>query len=225
MIAPGSETVPPVAKRQLSWFTKYVSYYLRRNFHGVHLLRTASVGQLEGWPLLVCLNHPSWWDPLLALYLSQRFFGARKQYAPIAAAGLAKYKFFERLGFFGIDPATRAGAAKFLLLGESVLRHSDGALWVTPQGHFKDVRERPVSIEPGVGHLAHRLARFAMLPISLEYSFWNERYPEAFACLGEPFFIDDGRARSPKEWTQIFSSALQTMVRHERRGPRRARSV
>ena len=92
--------LPPIAKRQLGWFNAYVSWFLRRNFHGLHLLRLTNLEQLESLPLLVCLNHPSWWDPLVGLHLSQRFFPLRHHVAPIAAAGLAKYKFFERLGFF-----------------------------------------------------------------------------------------------------------------------------
>ncbi len=205
-----ADALPFVAKSQLHWFEVYVQYYLRRNFHGLHLLRLTGLDQLAGYPLLVCVNHPSWWDPLIGLYLSQRFFKARRQYAPIAAVGLAKYRFFERLGFFGIDPASRAGAARFLRIGETLLSDPNGALWVTPQGDFTDVRLRPVTIEPGVGHLAHRLRRFAMLPLSLEYTFWNERFPEAFACFGQPILADDGHTHSASEWTQRFAAALET---------------
>ncbi|MDQ2775250.1 MAG: lysophospholipid acyltransferase family protein [Acidobacteriota bacterium] len=204
-----SEGLPPIAARQLRWFAKYVGFYLSRNFHGIHLLRLTHIEQLEGWPLLVCLNHPSWWDPLMGVYLSQRFFAHRQQYSPIAAAGLAKYRLFERLGFFGIDPGARAGAQRFLHVGKEVLSRSDGAFWVTAQGHFTDVRS-PMHIEPGSGHLASRIERFAMLPIALEYSFWNERYAEAFACMGEPLMVDAGRGRSPKEWTEQFASSLQS---------------
>ncbi len=201
--------LPPVAKRQLHWFEVYVRFYLRRNFHGLHLLRLSDLNQLAGYPLLVCVNHPSWWDPLIGLYLSQRFFQTRQQYAPIAAAGLAKYRFFQRLGFFGIDPKTRAGATRLLRMGESVLSHPNGALWVTPQGDFTDVRHRPVTIEPGVGHLAHQLGRFAMLPLTLEYAFWNERFAEAFACFGEPLFVSSGREHTPSEWNRTFAAALE----------------
>lgn len=201
--------LPPIARRRLDWFTRYVDFYLRRNFHGLHLLRLSAVDELAGWPLLVCLNHPAWWDPLVGLYLSQRFFHNRVQYAAIASAGLTKYRFFERLGFFGIEPATRAGAAKFLRIGQTVLGRSDGALWLTPQGEFVDVRKRPVHIQPGVGHLAHRATRFAMLPVAVEYSFWNERYPEVFACIGNPQYVDLGNARSPAEWNRVFELSLE----------------
>lgn len=205
-----ADALPPVAKRQLHWFEVYVRFYLRRNFHGLHLLKQADLDRLAGYPLLVCVNHPSWWDPLIGLYLSQRFFKARQQYAPIAAKGLAKYRFFERLGFFGIDTHRRAGSARFLRIGETVLSHPNGALWVTPQGDFTDVRHRPVTIEPGVGHLAHRLGRFAMLPLALEYTFWNERFAEAFACFGQPVLVSNGREHRASEWNQKFAAALET---------------
>ena len=151
--SPKSMAVPPVSALYLNWFARYVAFYLRRNFHGFSLLRTGLPEEAAGLPLLVCLNHPSWWDPLTAFYLTQRFFAGREQYAPIAAEGLAKYKFFTRLGFFPIDLHSHAGAANFLRMGEAVLSRPNGALWVTPQGAFRDVRDRPVLIEPGIGHL------------------------------------------------------------------------
>jgi 1-acyl-sn-glycerol-3-phosphate acyltransferase len=190
-------------------FARYVEFYLRRNFHALHLLCLAPLKDLNGWPLLICANHPSWWDPLVGLYLSQRFFGDRVQYAPIAAKGITKYRFFEKLGFFGIEPAMRSGAATFLAIGGAVLARRDGVLWLTPQGEFVDVRRRPVRIEPGAGHLAHRTDRFVMLPLAIEYTFWNERYPEAFVCFGEPLFVHSGRARSSAEWTIAFAQRLE----------------
>lgn len=201
--------LPPIAKRQVGWFTRYIRFYLGRNFHGVHLLNLTQLDRLEGWPLMVCLNHPSWWDPLMGAYLSQRFFKDRDHYAPIAAAGLAKYRFFERIGFFGIDPGTRSGAFRFLEIGEAALRSGNGALWVTPQGHFGDVRDRPIQIQTGVGHLAQRLSRVAMLPVALEYAFWNERYAEAFACIGQPVFVTEAGDRSARDWAVCFERALE----------------
>jgi 1-acyl-sn-glycerol-3-phosphate acyltransferase len=203
-----ASALPRIARGQLAWFARYASWYLKRNFHALHLLRRADLGKLNGMPLLICLNHPSWWDPLVALYLSQRFFPERYHVAPIAVEGLAKYKFFERLGFFGIEPRTPRGAARFLVVGEAVMGRADGAFWITAQGEFTDVR-RPVVLARGIGRLAHRCSRFAMLPVALEYMFWNERYPEAFACLGEIVF-GSGSERSSEDWTELFTQSLQT---------------
>lgn len=205
-----ANTPPEVSKSLLAWFTRYVSWYLPRNFHGLHLLRLTDLDHFAGVPLLLSLNHPSWWDPLVALYLSQRFFRDRHHAAPIAAEGLAKYQFFERLGFFGIEPATRRGASRFLEIANAVLRRPDGALWLTSQGEFTDVR-RPIILEPGIGHVARNAGRFVMLPVALEYAFWNERYPEAFACFGEPV-VGHGPDRLPAEWTELFRHSLQVTL-------------
>lgn len=206
----GTDTAPRVSKRLLAWFARYVSWYLRRNFHGLHLLRLTDVDGFSGMPLLLCLNHPSWWDPLLALHLSQRFFPDRQHAAPIAAEGLAKYRFFERLGFFGIERGTRRGVSRFLELSSATISRPDGAFWVTAQGEFTDVR-RPVVLEPGIGHVARNAGRFVMLPIALECCFWNERYPEAFACFGEAVF-GRGVDHLPAEWTAAFRRSLQATV-------------
>ena len=210
MIRHSNDAFPTIAKHQLAWFDRYIRWYLPRNFHALHLLRLTDLQKINGTPLLVCLNHPSWWDPLFALHLSRRFFPDRHHVAPIAAAGLAKYKFFERLGFVGIEPGTYQGAARFVNIGRAALSQADGAFWVTAQGRFADVRQ-PVILERGIGYLTHRIGHFAMLPIALEYSFWNERYPEAFACLGEVVW-GSGQERSPSEWTAMFTQSLQATV-------------
>ncbi len=202
------KNLPPIRKWQLRLFSAYVSFYLSRHFHNVYLLRSSPLASFEGWPVLICLNHPSWWDPLIALHLSRRLFKNRLQYAPIANEGLQKYQFLEQLGFFGIDPRSTIGAARFFRLGRQVLKQPDGVLWVTAEGHFTDVRQRPVELQPGVGHLAHASERFAILPVALEYAFWNERSPEAFINCGEPVFVRDGRSKSPSEWLACFTSEL-----------------
>jgi 1-acyl-sn-glycerol-3-phosphate acyltransferase len=206
----------------LRWFTAYVRWYLQRNFHGLHLLRLANLDSLSGWPLLVCLNHPAWWDPLLGLYVSQRFLDERTHYAAMAADGVAKYGFFRKIGFFGVS-AGAAGAASFLRLADAALSRSDTALWITPQGEFADVRS-PLSFAAGVGHLAARGDRTAMLPIALEYAFWTERYPEAFVALGAPVFVESGKSQKADYWTETFRDALATTqqqlaVRVMRRDP------
>src|SRR4051812_8292155 len=102
--------LPAINEWQLNLFAGYTGFYFRRHFHGVHLLRQFDTASLDTWPLLICLNHPAWWDPLFGLYLSKKVLTGRTHYSPIASEGLAKYRFFEKLGFFGIDPHARRGA-------------------------------------------------------------------------------------------------------------------
>jgi 1-acyl-sn-glycerol-3-phosphate acyltransferase len=57
---------------------------------------------------------------------------------------------------------------------------------VTAEGHFSDVRLRPVRVKPGIAHLARRLGRGAILPLAVEYPFWTEKTPEVLLAFGRP---------------------------------------
>jgi 1-acyl-sn-glycerol-3-phosphate acyltransferase len=206
---PSALALPPIATWQLRLFARYCGYYLRRHFHRLYLLELSPIRTLSDAPLLICLNHPSWWDPIIGIFLSQHLFAKRRHYGPMAAAGISKYKFFERLGLFPIAPATREGAFRFLQIGRAALSTPRCTLWVTPQGQFEDVRVRPIRFQTGVGHLARSCSSFVVLPLALEYSFWRERTPEAFACFGEPIEVADGQSKSALDWTHTFALAVE----------------
>ena len=108
------------------------------------------------------------------------------------ADALRRYRIFERLGVFGIEPGTMRGAREFLRTSRSILARPRTALWITPQGRFADARERPPGIQPGVAHLARRLEQAVILPLALEYPFWEERHPEALARFGPAIVVERG---------------------------------
>lgn len=188
-------------------FRRYCTRYVRKHFHAVRLSRSSHAFPPAGEPVLVVLNHPSWWDPLIGIILSDRF-AARDQFAAIDAVAVNRYAFFKRLGFISVDTKRLRGAAEFLRTGQTILSEPRRVFWVTAQGRFTDVRERPLNLRSGVGHLAARLERGFVVPLALEYSFWNERSPEALARFGEPISIAEHRGLSGKEWTHLIEDAL-----------------
>jgi 1-acyl-sn-glycerol-3-phosphate acyltransferase len=159
--------------------------------------------------VIVCLNHPSWWDPLFALTLANATFKGRQHFAPIDAKALQRYRFFERLGFFGIEANSLKGAARFVQTGRSILRDSRSVLWITAEGAFTDVRSQPLKLKTGIGHLMHGLDRAVVIPLALEYEFWEERKPEALACWGRVISVIEGSRRRPAEWTEAVAFELQ----------------
>jgi 1-acyl-sn-glycerol-3-phosphate acyltransferase len=200
--------VPEVSPALLGAFRRYVEPYVRRHFHAVRLARSEALSQIApGEPLIVYLNHPSWWDPLLGLVLAHRLFPERRHFGPIEAQALTRYSFFGKLGFFGVEPGTAGGARRFLSTSQAILARPGGTLWITPGGRFGDPRERPVRLASGLGHLARRLRSGALLPLALEYPFWEERFPEALARFGEP--IDIGELRlGADDWTALLADRL-----------------
>jgi 1-acyl-sn-glycerol-3-phosphate acyltransferase len=195
-------------------FVRYGRRLVQKSFHGVRVLGdpTAMPADPPG-PLLVCMNHPSWWDPMLALVAATHFFPGRRHFAPIDAEALQKYRVFTKLGFFGVEQHdARRGAASFLRTGGAILSHDDAALWVTGQGEFTDPRTRPIELRPGVAHLARRVPRATVLPMAVEYAFWNERYPEALLAFGEPIRVELHPDRSAGAWNLAIAHRLEAAL-------------
>jgi 1-acyl-sn-glycerol-3-phosphate acyltransferase len=188
-------------------FRWYAGRYLRKHFHAVRVSAAGLPPQLPASPAVVVLNHPSWWDPLMGCVLSLRY-PDREPFIPMDAAGLAKYPFLGKLGFFGVETGSLRGAARFLRTAEAILARPKAMLWVTAQGKFTDPRVRPTGLQSGVGHLAHRIGEGVILPLALEYPFWSERTPEALARFGEPIDVSRNRDWSARDWTEFIGREL-----------------
>ncbi|TWU00364.1 Acyltransferase [Botrimarina colliarenosi] len=208
-----SDAPPRVSAFWLRWFRWYLRRYLRKSFHAV------AVGGPEpaiprDAPLVVYLNHASWWDPLVAMHLAERITPARTLYAPFDAAALARYPIFEKLGFFGVEQQTRRGAAQFLRTARSVFATPDTSIWMTPEGRFVDPREEAPAFQPGLAHLVADLAERApdavVLPLAIEYVFWEERLPEALVWFGEPVRLRESRGGLDKAgWDDLLRARLR----------------
>jgi 1-acyl-sn-glycerol-3-phosphate acyltransferase len=204
-------------------FTRYFRRWMGKSFHAVRVARQGMPPPLDGRPLVVVLNHPSWWDPLMGMVLADLFAGYR-HYVPIDAAALAQYRIFEPLGFFGVEVGSAEGALAFLRTCSVILSRSRHAVWITAQGRFTDPRVRPVELRQGVGHLARRLRDAVILPLAIEYPFWQERYPEALAHFGSPIEVTDGRVHSVREWMARIEAGL-TRALDELEGAARAQDA
>lgn len=189
-------------------FRRYATRYVRKHFHAVRLSASSAALPLEGDdPILIVLNHPSWWDPMIGIILSS-LMGDRDHFAAIDSQAVERYSFFKRLGFVGVDTRSLRGAAEFLRMGTTILSEPNRVFWVTAQGHFSDVRQRPLALQSGVGHLAARLKRGIVLPVALEYAFWTERTPEALVRIGQPLPINNHVGLSGKECLVRIEEAL-----------------
>lgn len=188
-------------------FRRYAFRYVRKHFHAVRLSKSGGTFPQTTDPLLIVLNHPSWWDPLIGLVLTSQM-SHREQFAAIDAVAVRQYPFLQTVGLVGIDTKSLRGAAEFLRVGAAILSQPGRAFWVTPQGRFTDVRERPLGLQAGVGHLAARLPNAIVLPVALEYTFWTERTPEALVRVGEPLRTADRPGLRGKEWSALIESAL-----------------
>jgi 1-acyl-sn-glycerol-3-phosphate acyltransferase len=191
----------------------YARRYLRKSFHSVSVVRGCSPSVGDAEPLVVYLNHASWWDPLIAMHLAAVELPGRTLYAPFDAGALSRYPVFEKLGFFGVEQETRSGAASYLRTAREVLARPGGSLWITPEGRFVDPRERGVRFKPGLAHVVGDLARThpdaRVIPLAIEYPFWEERLPEALACWGTPIRVGDHAPFDKGAWDELLATQLR----------------
>src|SRR5262249_20790653 len=144
----GEQEKTPLPRRsewRVRFFTRYFRRWMGKSFHAVRLSRTGKPpAALDGRPVVVVLNHPSWWDPLMGMVLADHLFAGYKHFVPIDAAALKQSRLFEPLGFFGVEVGSPRAALQFLKTSSAILSHERHALWVTAQGKFTDPRTRPV---------------------------------------------------------------------------------
>jgi 1-acyl-sn-glycerol-3-phosphate acyltransferase len=204
------DDIPAVSQFLYRGFAWYSRRLVARRFDALRVVMDTVPEIPAGQPLLVYGNHSSWWDPLVAVLVNEQFFSPRQFHAPIDAAALQGYAVLKRLGFYPVTRKSASGARDFCRKTKALLTQTNTAVYITPQGRFVDVRdEQP--FETGLAHVASRLGRGAIVPMAVEYTFWNESTPEILVEFGGPFDASSPEmaARTKTEWNDLLERELR----------------
>ncbi len=145
----------------------------------------------------------------MAHFINHRILAPRQLYAPIDATALEQYKVFKKLGFFGVEMNSTRGAASFLKTTKTIFERPNSALWLTPEGRFADVRDNTAELMPGLPHLCSKMKTGFVLPMSLEYVFWEERLPECLIRFGEVVSLAEHTPQTKHQWADELSQRLR----------------
>ncbi len=209
------DTSHPLQQRSaflLKLFRFYLQVMFWRRFHAVRVVPDTIPPPYAGRPLIVYCNHPSWWDPALLLLALPRLLPGRLGFGPMDAAELNRYAVLRRMGLFGIEPGTPRGAASFLRVARAGLAQPAACLVITAEGAFTDARARPVRLRAGLAHLARRSPDAMVLPLAMEYTFWNESRPEALLRFGAPVRL--AGTASVADWQSALEDGLTSTMNH-----------
>ncbi len=219
-----SDPIVPVVR---PWFQdgfhRFLRPFLRRHFHSIAVERDCLMPlDMEATPPLILYgNHPSWWDPLIAHFLNRVVFPRRQFYAPIDAVALEQHGVFKKLGFYGVrlnttegaekreGPKTLTGPRAFLTRSVAIATAGRTAIWITPEGRFTDVRDHAAPLMPGLPHLCRRLSDGWVVPVGVEYVFWDERLPNCLVRFGQPIAIADHPRLSKPRWRALLETQLR----------------
>lgn len=163
-----------------SAFAAYGRRMLRRSFASI---RVAGRWPDEEAPAIAFLNHPAWWDPIVAVFLS-REVAHTDGYGPMDREQLARFAFFRRVGCFatttdGIDDARALADYAGRLLRGGPRR----ALWLFAQGALRPARA-PLAFRSGLARFSRAVPEAMLVPVALRYEQRDEQRPELFVRIG-----------------------------------------
>lgn len=199
-----------VEANKLPWLERAYAAY------GRHLLRQAfarvwvsgTEWPAQGGPAIAFLNHPAWWDPIVAVFLS-REVAHTDGYGPMDRTQLARFPFFRRVGCFG---ATTDGVDDARALAQYAARLLRGgprrALWMFAQGALRPARA-PLAFRSGIARLSRAVPEATLVPVALRYEQRDEQRPELFVRIGDPMDAA-GAGESVVMHTRRLEGALAT---------------
>lgn len=177
----------PARKTRLfdAWFSGHAKRRIEAYFDSVHVHGLAEARRLvEAGPVLVVANHTSWWDPLVAIFLS-RFVLGTDGYALMDAKNLRRLPFFAKVGGFGVDLDRADDGAAAIRYAARLLDRPRRVVFVFPQGRERPFTQRPLGFRAGSAEIA-RVAKAPTLPLALRYEHGDGEKPRLVLAFGEP---------------------------------------
>jgi 1-acyl-sn-glycerol-3-phosphate acyltransferase len=182
-----------IAARHDRWadwiFYRYVRGLLRRSFHSLRLL--GELPRLEpDRPLVLIPNHGTWWDGFF-VYMLNRMEFHKQLFLMMLDEQLSRYRFFSRVGAFGIRPGLPRSVAETLRYSAGMLQDPGNALCLFPQGELRYHARRPLSYQRGL----ERILRLSgttvqLLPLGIRCELLEDQRPEAYFLADRCHTVD-----------------------------------
>lgn len=198
--------------KKSDWFEKIFAVYnrnlFRRRFEsfqvsGLKFLPRTS----REFPLIIYVNHSSWWDGLAAFQISKT--ASLDSFIMMEEKHLKKLFLFRRLGAFSVVRENRFEAAQSINYAVNLLREKTSrTLWIFPQGEILPNDIRPLKFFGGLSKIIQKLDFCFVLSIAIRYEFAGKYKPEAFLKIDKPIFFDNDKKFSRKAITKTLEENL-----------------
>jgi 1-acyl-sn-glycerol-3-phosphate acyltransferase len=170
-------------------FHIYVMRLMKRHFHAFHLFGDVPQPDPE-LPLLLIPNHSTWWDGFFVYLLNEEIL-KREPYLMMLDRQLAKYKFFARLGAYGITPGARKDIMKSLNYTVELLQKKNVMITIFPQGILLPWGKRPLNFKKGIEAIIRSYGKpINILPLAMRTEYGGEQRAEVFFQFGQNFVVD-----------------------------------
>lgn len=204
-----------ITHQKNAFVTAFLAYNakfgLHKHFRKCSLTLSSELPQFEkGVPVIAVSNHSSWWDPMLALYLS--YFVFKKEfYAIFAEEQLVRYGIFRMVGGLGVNRDSHEDGLKFLKYTRDLLKDHDRMLWICPQGELHSPQV-PIEFKKGFAQIVSHLPKVQILKMALSYDFWIEPNPEIVISITKETLVPERGAAFIDTLTTRIASDVQQQL-------------
>lgn len=198
-------------------FHIYVMRLMKRHFHVFHLFGNLPRHDPD-LPLLLIPNHSTWWDGFFVYLLNEEIL-KRETYLMMLDRQLAKYKFFARIGAFGITPGNRRNVRETLNYTVELLQKSNVMITMFPQGILLPWGKRPLNFKKGIEAIIQLYGKsINILPLAIRAEYGGEQRAEVFFKFGENVVVDAQSFQGIKWLEEIELNLLDDIAARIHRG-------
>ena len=134
-----------------TFFRFFSRWKLKMHFHHLY---TELEHPDPGKPLLLIMNHFSWWDGFIGYYLNNQYF-RKKFHVMMLEEELSKRMFLNKAGAFSIRKSNRSILESIRYSGD-ILSSPDNMLLMFPQGVFQSQYHQTLKFERGIEKILNR---------------------------------------------------------------------
>ena len=194
------------------WFERAFAVYnrnlLKRRFNS---FRVSDLNHLQGnaerLPLIIYVNHSSWWDGLIFLEILRRF--DNENYVMMEEKQLRKLFFFRRLGAFSVVREKPREAIKSINYAANLLSEKfNRTLLIFPQGEILPNDVRPLRFYQGLARITEKVQVCRLVPAALRLEFAGNFKPEIYAKIGAPEIPGINKTFDAKSATKNYERRL-----------------
>ena len=168
----------------VSFFRWFATRKLAASLDGVYVRGLAPLREaLDSGPVIVALNHVSWWDVMLIIWLDGYIHADMR--AVMDAGNLRRLPYFGLIGAVPLERKDKQQTWRDIAAIAGLLDRPNRMLYIFPQGRHRPTGIRPLGLKSGVRVLAAQ-AGVPVFPISIQYGFRETERIAATLDVGTP---------------------------------------
>ncbi|MFP8488462.1 lysophospholipid acyltransferase family protein [Gracilimonas sp. Q87] len=195
----------------IRFFSLYTKWKLKRTFEQVWIKQEYTPS--DDTKTVYFLNHNSWWDGLIPLYLNEYFFKQNAR-AIMEDKQMKKHPFFSKIGAFSIDLNDPKASVTSLRYAIESLKRNNACLFIYPEGKIKPASESKPDFKNGLSWLYKKVEEIDFVPIGIYMHSFRSAKPELYISIGDT--VDYDNQLNNNELNNLFEHDMQQILAHIR---------